>query len=365
MNSFSGLLESTSRWCCQDIFASDVLNSFHLYSSSTQEASDDGNRLTDSDVSPPRPPSVPRILRIELAFTGAIQFIQLLPSTRPPCGLHAAEPVVQPANLDGPVVAILKPHTVGDYDSPTVDLVRAEELHAADSDIRAMHQSPSYVRPSMSRAYSRRVGSISDHDDRDVTVRRRRGVWCTTKIFIGPRTGQSALKEAREREHVAYMRTLTLDDIKRENTFRTAQRKSGKLRRVNIKDPNAPKKPDPDLVRGVRRRNETTKQSVLAKWRSMTDEERKARIICYCPFWAQAEQEKLEYEAARKLYEEGTTGYSSSINFSTMSGTINSIVLSASSCLLRPLKQEPQNSESEAEDDAASGIDSGYIRSQS
>ena len=36
------------------------------------------------------------------------------------------------------------------------------------------------------------------------------------------------------------------------------------------------------------------------------------------PFLAQAEQEKLEYEAARKLYEEGTTGYSNSINFSIL-----------------------------------------------
>ncbi|KAJ3536528.1 hypothetical protein NM688_g6824 [Phlebia brevispora] len=291
----------------------------------------------------------------------------------------------------------------------------------------------------MSRAYSRRAESISEHDDRDATVRRKKrslvqdeedhrtadrteppsksllrppklapSAWqlyftdwiqrhqatSSKKLNVAQaakeagqeyaklsseekepyRRRSQALKEARERDHAAYMRTLTPDDIKRENAFRTAQRKAGKSRRGNIKDPNAPKKPlsayfmflqriraDPDLVREVfGDETETTKQSVLAaaKWRSMTDEERK-------PFLAQAEQEKLEYEAARKLYEEGTTGYSSSINFSIMSGTINSIAFPSSSSLLRPLKQEPQNSESEAEDDAAKGIDSSHIRSRS
>ncbi|KAH8988508.1 hypothetical protein EDB92DRAFT_1800465 [Lactarius akahatsu] len=136
-----------------------------------------------------------------------------------------------------------------------------------------------------------------------------------------------AMKEIRERELHAYMSSLTPEDIKRENTFRAAQRKAGKSRRGNIKDPNAPKKPlsayfmflqrirsDPVLVREVfGDETETTKQSVLAaeKWRSMTDEERK-------PFLAQAEQEKLEYESARKLYEEGTTGYCTSISFSVL-----------------------------------------------
>lgn len=99
------------------------------------------------------------------------------------------------------------------------------------------------------------------------------------------------MKEIRERELHAYMSSLTPDDIKRENVFRAAQRKAGKSRRGNIKDPNAPKKPlsayfmflqrirsDPVLVREVfGDETETTKQSVLAaeKWRSMTDEERK------------------------------------------------------------------------------------------
>jgi hypothetical protein len=93
------------------------------------------------------------------------------------------------------------------------------------------------------------------------------------------------------------MRTLTPDDIKRENAFRAAQRKAGKSRKSNIKDPNAPKKPlsayfmflqriraDPWLVKEIfGDETETTKQSVLAaaKWRSMTDDERKvcSRIV--------------------------------------------------------------------------------------
>jgi len=139
-----------------------------------------------------------------------------------------------------------------------------------------------------------------------------------------------AAKDIRERELNAYMRTLTPDDIKRENAFRSAQRKAGKSRKSNIKDPNAPKKPlsayfmflqriraNPELVRDIfGDETETTKQSVLAaaKWRSMTDDERK-------PFLAQAEQEKMEYEAARRLYEDGSVGYGSSINFSILPGS--------------------------------------------
>ncbi|KIK67764.1 hypothetical protein GYMLUDRAFT_155078 [Collybiopsis luxurians FD-317 M1] len=158
-----------------------------------------------------------------------------------------------------------------------------------------------------------------------------------------------AMKEAREREHSAYMRTLTPEDIKRENMFRAAQRKAGKSRKSNIKDPNAPKKPlsayfmflqrirsNPHLVQEVfGDETETTKQSVLAaaKWRSMTDDERK-------PFLAQAEQEKMEYENARRLYEEGTTGYGTSISFSILPG----------SPLFQPVKLE---SESESESSSA------------
>ncbi|KAF8897809.1 hypothetical protein BD779DRAFT_1432085 [Infundibulicybe gibba] len=139
-----------------------------------------------------------------------------------------------------------------------------------------------------------------------------------------------AAKEAREKELTAYMRTLTPDDIKRENAFRAAQRKAGKSRKSNIKDPNAPKKPlsayfmflqriraNPRLVQDIfGEETETTKQSVLAaaKWRSMTDNERQ-------PYLAQAEQEKMEYEAARRMYEEGTTAYGTNINFSILPGS--------------------------------------------
>ncbi|CAE6509740.1 unnamed protein product [Rhizoctonia solani] len=124
-------------------------------------------------------------------------------------------------------------------------------------------------------------------------------------------------KEEYERELAAWQRTLTPEDIRQENVFRSAQRKAGKSRRSNLKDPNAPKKPlsayfmflqwiraDPARIRDVfGDETETTRQSVLAasKWRDLSDGEKK-------PFLAQAEREKLEYEAARKEYEERTTG---------------------------------------------------------
>ena len=114
-----------------------------------------------------------------------------------------------------------------------------------------------------------------------------------------------ALKEARERELAAWQRTLTPEAIKRENAFRAQQRKSGRSRRGNIKDPNAPKKPlsayfmflqyvraDPERVRRVfGDEKETTAQSVLAAkhWRGMTDEERKVSHrpypILFFPFF--------------------------------------------------------------------------------
>ncbi|KAG6336586.1 hypothetical protein ID866_2495 [Astraeus odoratus] len=162
------------------------------------------------------------------------------------------------------------------------------------------------------------------------------------------------LKQARERENEAYLRSLSPEDIKRENAFRTAQRKAGRSRKSNLKDPNAPKKPlsayfmflqhirsDPVLVREIfSDEQETTKQSVLAaaKWRSMTDDERK-------PFLAQAEQEKLEYEAARRLYEEGTTGPPNNINFSILPGSPSDSPFH----ILRSLKSESFSSESESE----------------
>ncbi|THH16420.1 hypothetical protein EW146_g4232 [Bondarzewia mesenterica] len=177
-----------------------------------------------------------------------------------------------------------------------------------------------------------------------------------------------AMKEIREREYLAYMSSLTPEDIKRENTFRAAQRKAGKSRKGNIKDPNAPKKPlsayfmflqrirsDPVLVKDVfGDETETTKQSVLAagKWRSMTDDERK-------PFLAQAEQEKLEYESARKMYEDGTTGYGTSISFSVLPGNpfqTATIPLGSS----RSAKAEASSSESESEGSMADDVADRY-----
>ncbi|KAK1228450.1 hypothetical protein PQX77_008513 [Marasmius sp. AFHP31] len=210
---------------------------------------------------------------------------------------------------------------------------------------------PSHLQTrSASSMASRRAESVSLHDDRDATVRRRRklSIPSAAEDSQSPEKDKStdsggeggrtrpykqrsqAMKETREKEHAAYMRTLTPDDIKRENAFRAAQRKAGKSRKSNIKDPNAPKKPlsayfmflqrirsDPRMVQEVfGDETETTKQSVLAaaKWRSMTDDERK-------PFLAQAEHEKMEYETARRLYEEGTTGYGTSISFSILPGS--------------------------------------------
>lgn len=178
----------------------------------------------------------------------------------------------------------------------------------------------------------------------------------------------AVLKEARERENAIYMRSLTPEDIKKENAFRTAQRKAGRSRKSNIKDPNAPKKPlsayfmflqrirsDPALVREIfGDEQETTKQSVLAaaKWRSMTDDERK-------PFLAQAEQEKLEYEAARRLYEEGTTDVGTSINFSILPGSPTG---ESPFRALRAIKTESFSSESESEGVATDDSVSRYTR---
>ncbi|KAG8218535.1 hypothetical protein J3R82DRAFT_4174 [Butyriboletus roseoflavus] len=272
----------------------------------------------------------------------------------------------------------------------------------------------------LTRAYSHRAESVSVSDDRDATVRRRKkllldeppkdskssespplksilkqpklapSAWqlyftdwiqrhqatSTRKLNVAQAAKEAGqeyanltadekepykqrslvLKQARERENTAYMRTLTPDDIKRENAFRTAQRKAGRSRKSNLKDPNAPKKPlsayfmflqrirsDPLLVKDIfGDEQETTKQSVLAaaKWRSMTDDERK-------PFLAQAEQEKLEYEAARRLYEEGTTGFGTgtSINFSILPGSPSESPFRA----LRTIKTESFSSESESD----------------
>jgi hypothetical protein len=101
-------------------------------------------------------------------------------------------------------------------------------------------------------------------------------------------------QEAREQyaiELAAWQATLTPEDVKLENQFRANQRKAGKSRKGNLKDPNAPKKPlsayflflkairsSPQLTKQVfEGETETTKQSMLAakRWRSFNDDEKK------------------------------------------------------------------------------------------
>lgn len=97
-------------------------------------------------------------------------------------------------------------------------------------------------------------------------------------------------REVYKKEYTAWLGTLSPDEIKRENEFRTGQRKAGKSRKGNLKDPNAPKKPlsayflflkairsNRALTRIVFEDAEaTTKQSTLAamRWRGFTPEQK-------------------------------------------------------------------------------------------
>lgn len=121
-------------------------------------------------------------------------------------------------------------------------------------------------------------------------------------------------KEKYERDLALWQSTLTPEDIRQENLFRSAQRRLGKSRRGNMRDPNAPKKPltayflylkslradTVSLKEILQGEHETTKQSVLAaaRWRTLSDKEKQ-------PFIDQAKQEKLEYERRRREYEQG------------------------------------------------------------
>ena len=80
-------------------------------------------------------------------------------------------------------------------------------------------------------------------------------------------------------------------------------------------------------------------------------------LPCFQPFLAQAEQEKIEYEAARRLYEEGTTGFGNgtSINFSILPGSPSESPFHA----LRAIKSESFSSESESD---GMGPDDGVTR---
>lgn len=123
-----------------------------------------------------------------------------------------------------------------------------------------------------------------------------------------------------EKEMENWRQTLTPEDIKQENMYRTAQRKAGKSRKGNLKDPNAPKKPlsayflflrairaDAGLTQQVfEGEQETTKQSVLAasKWRALPEAEKQ-------PYLEKAEADKAEYERLRREYEAANGGKSS------------------------------------------------------
>lgn len=120
-------------------------------------------------------------------------------------------------------------------------------------------------------------------------------------------------KEQWEKEMSDWKAKLTPEDIRQENLYRSAQRKAGKSRKGNLKDPNAPKKPlsayflflrairaDPTMTQAVfEGEQETTKQSVLAaaKWRGLSETDKQ-------PYLERAEADKARYERLRREYEQ-------------------------------------------------------------
>lgn len=119
-------------------------------------------------------------------------------------------------------------------------------------------------------------------------------------------------RDAYKKEYAAWLSTLSPEEIKRENEFRAGQRKAGKSRKGNLKDPNAPKKPlsayflflkairsNRTLTKIIFQDAEaTTKQSTLAavRWRDFTPEQKG-------PFLRQSEIDKAEHDEVRKQYE--------------------------------------------------------------
>jgi hypothetical protein len=97
-------------------------------------------------------------------------------------------------------------------------------------------------------------------------------------------------RDGYKKEYAAWLATLSPDEIKRENEFRAGQRKSGKSRKGNLKDPNAPKKPLSAyflFLKAIRSNKSLTKlvfedasattmQSTLAalRWRNFTPEQK-------------------------------------------------------------------------------------------
>ena len=94
-------------------------------------------------------------------------------------------------------------------------------------------------------------------------------------------------EDAREKELAAYVLALTPEDTKQEIAFRTTQREAGRSGMSNLKDPNAPREPlSPYLafLQQIRSDSKLVKGSfgdaaelAAAKWRAMTDDERKVR----------------------------------------------------------------------------------------
>lgn len=120
------------------------------------------------------------------------------------------------------------------------------------------------------------------------------------------------LKNQWEDDMRKWKESLSPEDIKLENAYRAQQRKAGKSRKSNLKDPHAPKKPmsayflflravraSPEMKESVfGETEEMTKQSVLAasKWSSLPEQEK-------LPFILKAEQDKARYDEARKTYD--------------------------------------------------------------
>lgn len=126
-----------------------------------------------------------------------------------------------------------------------------------------------------------------------------------------------ALKKEYQVKLEEWKSNLTPEDIREENVFRAMQRRLGKSRRANMKDPNAPKRPssayfiflrelrnNPALAEEVLHgEQDATKISVLAaaKWREYTEDTKR-------PYIEKANQERAEYDKQMRAYSEMKKG---------------------------------------------------------
>ena len=124
--------------------------------------------------------------------------------------------------------------------------------------------------------------------------------------------GQEA-REKYEKDLAAWHAQLTPEDIRLENQFRAAQRRLGKSRRGNMRDPNAPKRPPPAyflFLRAVRTIPAMRSEVCLDVRDSLKPSPWAAahgrgwRLEEKRPFYEQAEREKAEYVRQRREYEE-------------------------------------------------------------